>query len=378
MTTSRAPTLRTRSRAVAPPAARGLPSLLALAAAGCTFIIEPPEPPPGSTFLVPFTCLPTRVDPVTGTLSVGGGDEPPAPVVHVVFAARVRRSAATLAATWDQFMRETVAGLTATGAQVSVAALLPLDEGPRRGILAAWGCDLDQPDALPAEEVLRFWAAQPPPPGEPRGCALDPVVEAGARWAALSTDYPPGLDGRSGRSVFGEAPDLLLVVHLDPLARRAGADEPACRDAAGAYARQAPDGSAPWVRYAEGPLSGPLAADRIVHWFAYTEEGIDDATLAARCRAQEAFPLGLFDALEASPRALYGPVAGSLSSGPGLVQQIPMCELLVQRRRLEFLRASLEPVAARLGLSVNLDLLSALVDGERLGPPGGDESDEGS
>lgn len=352
------------------PTTAALVGVLAFAPTGCTIIVEPPEPAPGATFLVPFSCLPVAVNPVTGAPQLFEGG--PLRTAQVIFTARIERSTVNLASTYGVFMQEAVVGLATLGVHVTHAALLRLDERPVRPVLAAWGCDLDDPQALRPEQVIEHYALAAPPPSQPLGCATDPVVDAGARLTELVTDYPEGLPGRSGRTVFSEAPYLLLVVHLDPLARRVGIDEPPCARATALAENR--DGLAGWLAYGGGGI--PL--DRVVHWFVYTDEGIDDETLAARCRAVEGFPLGAFDALAASPRVLYGPLAEAIRRGGQRVSTLSMCRFLVENGRQGFLLEALQTLAADLGLSFNPNLLLTLLEGDFAGPPeapepGGDD-----
>jgi hypothetical protein len=333
--------------------------------AGCTIIVEPPDPPPPETVLAPFACVPVRVDPRTGETQPLEDARPPR--AHVLFTARLERTAVNLASAWGAFMEETVAGLSALGLHVTNATLLPLDERPVRPVLAAWGCGLDDPSRLTPEAVLRFYATRLDPADQPLGCATDPLVDAGARLGELTTAYPEGLGGVSGRSIFGEVPDLVLVVHLDPLARRAGFDAPGCERAA--RLADAPGGAATWLSYP----SGRVPASRVLHWFVATEEGIDDDALAARCRGLDGFPLVLFDSLEASPLELYAPLAARIDQGPGHAAELPMCALLVEDERRAFLLRELAEIGQRLGVSLDPSLLLALLEGPGEGAPAGEQ-----
>lgn len=326
--------------------------LLLLLLSGCTIIIEPPDPPPIAPFFVPFTCLPVAVDLVTGEPEL---EEEPAASAQIIFTVRIDRTTANLASTYDAFMTEVVAGVAALGVQVSEAALVALDERPVPSLLAGWGCGLDDPEMLTPEQVLRFYATTWAPPPEPIGCATDPLVDVGARLVEVMTNYPDGLAGTSGRTVFGEAPGLLLIVHLDALARRTAFNEAGCQRARALATAQ--DGTAAWLEFF-GPK---IAMNRVVHWFVATDEGVDDATLAARCRAVEGFDLGLFDGLEASPRALYDPLASEIQAAGGRASRLSMCRLTVEKDRQQFLLEELGKLAADLGVSIDARLLLALL-----------------
>lgn len=336
--------------------------------AGCTIIVEPPEQPPTAPFFVPFSCLPVALDIETGEPRL---DEEPAATAQIIFAIRIDRTTANLAGTYEKFMTEMVAGLAAMGIQVTVAAILPLDERPSRPVLAGWGCGLDDPEDLPPGDTLRFYATQPPPPSEPIGCAVDPLVEGGRALTELSTDYPPGLEGRNGRTIFGRAPDLLLVVYLDALARRSGRDETSCRQADALASAEG--GAAAWLAYS----GEAIAMNRVHHWFVATDEGIDDATLAQRCRSVEGFDLGLFDALEASPRALYGPLGREIAAAGGPVAAISMCRLLVEKGRQAFLVEQMLTIAARMDLPLDRQILMSLLESESLQPRPSQDSGTG-
>lgn len=339
----------------APKFSRPLLVGLAALAGSCTFIIQPPTPPAPPTYVAPFTCLPVAVDPASGEQNLIEED---VPKVQVLFASRLERSTTTLVSTYAQAMREVVLGLSALGAHVTVAALTRLDERPiERPVLAAWGCGLEDPNTLTPEAVLMHYAVNSDLPAEPAGCALDPVIDAGERLNALVTDYPPALNGRSGRSVFGEAPDLFLVVYLDSLARRSGQDDPECARAS-RLADVDESGRAGWLNFG----GADLPADRVGHWFVYTDEEVDDARMGQRCRSIEGFDLTLFDALEASPRALYGPTSRPLV-GRGAATKLPMCELLVESKRQAFLLGGLKAVGSKLGLDLRPELLEALLLG---------------
>lgn len=323
----------------------------------CTIIIEPPESLPVRPFFVPFSCLPVALNPVTGETVIENETEDVI-TAQLLFAVRVDRTTTNLASTFDALMSETVIGVAALGVKVTEAVLLPLDERPVDPILAAWGCGLDDPEALPPETVLRFHALARAPPSGPVGCAVDPLLALGADLPRVATNYPPGLDGTSGRTLFGAAPSLVIVVHVDALARRSGRGQSSCE---GALAFGRSEGSdAAWLSYV-GP-GVPLP--RVFHWFLATEEGIDDDEMAARCRAVEGFDLGLLDGLEASPLALYGPLAAEIRAGGGRASTLPLCLALVERDRQAFLLDELGGMAAELGLRFDPQLLLQLLESE--------------
>lgn len=331
-------------------------TLLVLSAglAGCTIIIEPPESPPVRPFFVPFSCLPVAVDPLTGDTIVAPETEDVV-TAQLLFAVRLDRTTTNLATTFDALMTESVAGLAALGVKVTEAVLLPIDERPVSPVLAAWGCGLEDPEALPPEEVLRFYALAEAPPPEPIGCAVDPLLDFGARLTTVATNYPPGLPGTSGRTLFGEAPNLVVVVHIDALARRSAYSDPECAGASTLHSSQ--EGVASWLSYARAGVS----LDRVFHWFFVTDEGVGDDVMAARCRAIEGFDLGLLDGLVASPLALYGPLSAELRGAGGRAALLSMCSGLVERDRQAFLLDQLGAMAGELGLRFDPQLLLQLL-----------------
>lgn len=328
-----------------------------LGAWGCTFIIQPPDEIPGANLILPLTCLPVSVNPLTGENQVA--DPSTVKRAQVIFTIRIERSTATLASTYERFMTEVIAGLSALGVHLEVAAILRLDERPVSPFVAAYGCGLEDPEALAVVDVLNHYAAAPAPPERPVGCAIDPLLSSAEFIDNLSTSYPPQLEGRSGVSVFGPAPDYLLVVHLDALARRTAWDEPGC--AGRGFSTIRPDGALAWVNFSGEPDLSPEAVE---HWFVFSDEAVGSDTLLQRCRGLEGVDLSLVDAVSASPRTLYTSLADQAERAGSPVQVLSICQMLAESARLEFLRSSLLRTAGRLGTRLNLELLDGLLRGE--------------
>ena len=317
-----------------------------LLASGCTIIINgdpPPPPPPGVG--VPALC---------------SAELAAQPDVDVIFDMRIERSVVALEGAYAEWMKKTFLGLLAAGINPSRAVLFRLDERPvPKEPLAAWGCDLGGFDLDPSG-VIEHYATKVPPDGKAVGCAVDPLLAASADLGGLVTSYPPEIPGESGRRVFGPAPDAVLVVHLDSLARRAGYDDAACRTA-DALATQAPDGSAPWLHYS----SGSVPADRVFHWFITTDEDVSRETFVERCRRVEGFPTGVLDLLEPSVARLYDPLGDAIASGSGgRVARISLCEMLSAKAERRFLESNLGGIAATLGVNVNPELLDKVLSGD--------------
>lgn len=328
--------------------------MLSSALPGCTFIIEPPpDTGSGAGFYAPFSCLPITLDATSGEAQLA--DEPSDLIVDLVFAVRISRGTASVAGPIELLMQETVLAMAGLGAQVRSAAILPLDERPTTDVYAGYGCGLDSPQDLLPSTVLLHYAASLSLPEAPLGCADDPLVRAGARFDTLTTQYPAGLNGQSGRVIFGSKPTALVVVHLDTLARLNGFDDPEC---AGVRTLAALDAGASWARYDDGVLP----ADRVIHWMIATDEEVDDVTLADRCLSLQGFPTQSFDALEASPKALFGPLSTQVERSGGMASDTSFCHVLVDDKRREFIAQQVGRIADLLGVPVNAELLLALLE----------------
>lgn len=315
-----------------------------LAGAGCTIIVNPPPPPPEPVPVpVPLVC---RTDPEVLRATV-------------VFDVRVERSTTNLHEAELQLMQGAVFGLAALGVQTTEAAIVRLDEEHRPlSVLGAWGCNLDSPENLGPKQVLDHHAASDDGSSGREVCALDALANVGANLQDVVTQYPPELPGTSGLRVFGAAPDLLLVIHLDPLSRRFGREDAACGGAA-IFSSVRGDGSAAWLEFPTGNLD----ARRVAHWFVATDEEVDRTEFLRSCRSLEGFPTDVLDLLEPSAKALYGPLVGELEAVDSQALFLPFCELLVEDRRQAFLEEALLDLADRLGLSIDLELLR-----ERMNP----------
>ncbi len=325
---------------------------------GCILIVQEPDPPPLFNYVLPFSCVPLGVDEQGDTQVLTEG----VPTAQIVFAARIERSAVSLAEPWEALMRDVVFGMSTLGVLVTQAVLLPLDERQRPPVLAAWGCGLDDPQVLTPSSVIQHYATTSAPAAPPTGCAVDPLIDAGRDLRSVVTNYPSGLRGTSGRAVFGDTPDLFIVIYLDPLARRIGCDEPGCRNAGQLAAVES--GAASWLAFPR-----PISSDRVQHWFIATPEGVDDRTMVEACRERSGLGRDLLDLLEASPRALYGPLGTQIADSGGRVASLDMCDALVADRRRRFLGEQLVSVAERLGLQFRVDRFVALI-GANDGPTG--------
>lgn len=323
---------------------------LLVGTASCVIIVEPggntPVPIP-----TPLTCNPASE----------------APRVHLFFATRIERSTVNLADRYSEMMQDVALGLAAIGADVTTGVLVRQDERwVSRPILAAWGCTLDSPEQLRPSDVIRHYAIEAPPEDGNLGCAVDPLVRLGASLTDAVTQYPPGLNGTNGRRVFGLAPDLVLVVHIDSVGRKTGYDEPGCQDAADAFAADE-DGIAPWLAY-----QSSMPHDRIVHWFFTTQELVTRETFVAACKSVEGFPSSVLDTLEESRKALYGPLGQTVSGRGASVGVLPLCNMLVQIEERKFLNGQLAHIANLLGLSFDEERLKTIFEGgleELLNPP---------
>lgn len=328
-------------------------ALVPVALAGCVIIVEPDDGVVPVPVPVPLVCDPTSE----------------APVAHVYFSMRIERSTVNLEPYLTRFMQRVVLGLAGAGIQAGQVVLVRADERPGGNpLLAAWGCRLDNPEVLRPEDVLRFYAVQESldDDAEP-GCATDPVAYLGGALGEVVTQYPRALDGTSGLSVFGSAPDLVLVVHIDPLERRAGFDAPACASAQRLVERDA-DGRAAWLAYA----GDDPAADRVVHWTITTPERVSRATFIDDCRAQEGFPSEVLDLIEPSAEALYGPLLATAEQRGFGVRSLGFCEMLADDR--DFLIDGSLELGRRVGLSVDEQQVIDVLD-NGLPVPGSDDED---
>lgn len=309
---------------------------LSFAVASCVIIVKPggdqPVPVP-----IPLTCNPASE----------------APKAHVYFATRIERSTVNLADRYSTVMQDVALGLAAAGVEVTTGVLVRQDEREiQQPMLAAWGCNLDSPERLLPADVIRWYATQTEPEDAELRCAVDPLVSLGANLPDTVTQYPPGVPGTNGLSVFGAAPDLVLVVHLDHLGRRIGFEEPACDDARRAL-------QSDWLAYA-GP---DVPRDRVLHWFLSTEEQLSRDAFVAGCKMVDGFPSSVLDSLEESRTAFYGPMDELVRSSGGSTAGLSMCRLLVETEEKKFLKQEIEHVAGMLGLTVDEERLKSVLAG---------------
>lgn len=313
------------------------------ALAACTIIIDGNTPPPGGG----------------GTPDICAPDDGSRPRVDIIFDVRIERTVAGLRDHYGRLMRKSTMGLMAAGLRPGRAVLFPLDERPVASRpLAAWGCDLGGFDLAP-EEVIEFYATQTPPKEAPLGCGVDPLLEAGANLPDVVTAYPPEIGGTSGLRVFGEAPDAVVVLHLDSLARRAAFDGSTCASAS-KLAEVNGDGHATWLAYS----AGAVKADRVFHWFVYTDEGVDRDTFVERCRREEGFPVSVLDLLEPSAQILYQPLAEAITASGGRADQISLCAMLSPSKEQAFLDARIRSVASSVGARVDETILEQVLVGD--------------
>lgn len=303
----------------------------------CVFIIRPDDVEIPDVVPTPLTCI------------VPEGQ----PTAHVFFSARIERSTVNLVDAYSNLMTRVVLALAGAGINTTQAVLLRADERPGGApLLAAWGCGLDSPDNLRPDNVLNWYATQETLREQPLGCVTDPLVNLGEGLADAVTQYPRNLGGTSGRSVFGPAPDIALVVHLDPLPRRSGYAEPACASAQRLTGRDA-TGAAAWLRYrGEG-----LPLDRVVHWFVSTAEQTDRQTFVQECRGHSGFPSHLLDLIEPSPKPLYTALAEGLGDQGGAPAADDFCATLADDR------AALVRLAADLAGRLGFDVPDAQIEG---------------
>jgi hypothetical protein len=319
----------------------------ALLGSGCTIIIESSPPPPP----VP---VPAVTNPCIESEKTAG-----MPTAHVLIDVRIDRTVVNLEAHYASWLKTAVGVLWAGNVRTTKAAMIRLDE--QEGAvqpLAAWGCDVGGFELDPVE-VIHHYAAKASPPGAPSACALSPLLAAGRDLGALLTEYPPELGGESGRRIFGAAPDLVVVIHLDSLARRIGREDAPCAQAAALSAGGA-DEPAAWLAYAEGAV--PLS--QIHHWFIATEEGIDRPALEARCRAAEDLPAQILDVIEPSAERLFQPVAEEVRAAGGSAMQTALCRMFPRSDRDAAFTELVQEVSARAGTSIDEELLIRALSGD--------------
>ncbi len=300
---------------------------LPLLAAGCTIIIKPNVGGGDLPVPVPLVCAPDNT----------------APTAHVIFTMRVEKTTVNLADHYGQFMVNTTLMLAGAGLQPTSAVLLRADERPvQTEVLGAWGCGIgDTPESLPPTAVIRHYAINEPLEASPLGCATDTVLKAGEALGDLVTRYPSELSGTNNRRPFSNAPDVLLVVHLDGLPRRTGLGDTECADA-GALASTR-GGDAGWVQDTDGGID----MSHVVHWFIATDEAMDRATFVEQCRRFEAFPTDV----------LADQVAGS----GGHATFLPMCEML--GADAGFFKEQGKLIGGIVGLDVDPDRVIDVIEG---------------
>src|SRR5688572_10441474 len=141
---------------------RALAPLFAISAltGSCVIIVNPSGPGPGGG--------------IGGALTCATND---APTAHVYFAMRLDRSTVNLKEDYAAIMLNTAMSLPAAGLLPTHAVLIREDERPveNNGLLAAWGCELDDPEQLPPEMVIDHYVRKSLPDA-PIGCATDPLV----------------------------------------------------------------------------------------------------------------------------------------------------------------------------------------------------------
>lgn len=303
-------TAKSRSAVVQPNTMRRFVAVAApLLAAGCTIIIKPNTGGGGDLPVpIPLACAPDNG----------------APTAHVIFTMRVEKTTVNLAEHYGQFMVNTTLMLAGAGLQATSAVLLRADERPvQTEVMGAWGCGVgDLPDVLPPTSVIRHYALNEPLEPSPLGCATDTVLAAGAALGDVVTRYPPSLNGMDNKRPFTNAPDVLLVVHIDGLPRRTGADDTECASANDLATTIGVD--AGWAQYRDGGID----MSHVVHWFVATDEAMDRNTFVTQCRRFEAFPTDVLDVLEPSPKVLYSPLVDRIASSGGHATFFPMCEML--------------------------------------------------
>lgn len=282
-----------------------------------------------------------------------------APVAHLYFVSRIERSTVNLKEIYASIMTRTASALTAAGILPTTAVLIRSDERPveKNGLLAAWGCNLDDPKKLLPEDVIRHFAQTPLDAG-PIGCATDPLVSVGRNLTDLNTDYPPELPGRSGRSIFNLKPDIVLVVHFDERARRSALSDSVC-SSAHTLATETDDELAPWLSYADGAMP----ADKIVHWFFTTDEGVERDVFISNCKQYEGFPTSVLDIIEPSANLMWQPLRGELSDGGQHVVDMPLCAAMTDHEMTPFFFSEIPRIAQIAGTTVDLEVLNAILGG---------------
>lgn len=323
---------------------------LSLAAAGalatftsCVILIKPPTPVPVP---VPLSC------------STQGQK-----TAHIIFSTRINRTTVNLSPGYESFMIHTMLALAGAKVMPSSAVLVRSDErAVDTEVLAAWGCNVaSSPEAAlqPAPNAVINYYAQHDTLRDPaEGCMSDSLLSVGERLTEVTTNYPSELaGGRSGLSVFNTKPDVVLVVHLDALERKAGFEEPACRSAR-TLAAQSGDGSLAWLSYA-GPDPAP---EEVVHWFLTTEEGQSDAAFFAECKKSEGIDTGLFDSLQPSAKAYYGPLAQSLEASGQHTAVLQICRMLANQD-LKFLVDEALHIGNELGTSPDAAEIEETING---------------
>lgn len=318
----------------------------------CTIIINgggPTPPPPGGGF---NPCITTP-------------ESEAMPAAHLIMNVRIDRTVVNFEAEYARWMRTAVLGLWAANIRTERAVMLRLDEGPGSATpLGAWGCEAGGFDLDP-QAVIHHYAVEEDAARSPSACALDPLLFAGRDLGALVTSYPPQLSAPSGVKAFGRAPDLVVVMHLDSLARASGLSDPACSSAS-AFSAQDESGVATWLNYpqpAKSGLSGVMF-DRVFHWFVATDEAVDDATFLDRCRRVEGFPSTILDLIEPSPRSLYDPLAAQIDGSGGAAARQSFCSMFAEADRAEFFQRELGIIASRAGTSIDPERLAAALSGE--------------
>lgn len=316
-----------------------------LSSASCVIIVNtpPPSPPPVGREL---TCV----------------NELDAPVAHIYFVSRIERSTVNLKDLYASIMTQTASALTAAGILPTTAVLIRSDERPveKNGLLAAWGCNLDDPQELSPADVIHHYAQTTVEPG-PIGCATDPLVSIGKNLTDLNTDYPPDLPGRSGRSIFNLKPDIVLVVHFDERARRSALSDSVCNSAHELSAKT-DDDLAPWLHYADGSMP----AEKIVHWFFTTDEGVERDVFIADCKQYEGFPTSVLDIIEPSANLMWRPLAAELADADQNVVSLPLCAAMTDHEMTPFFFSEIPRMAEIAGTSVDLEVLNAILSG--MGP----------
>jgi hypothetical protein len=309
--------------------------------ASCVIIINPPPPP------VP-TPLPLTCSPGTG-----------APTAHLIFSTRIERTTVNMATEYEQFFVDAGLALAGAGVQPTVAVMVRADERPLQpAMVGGWGCQLDSPALLKPSDVIRYYSEQDrASTAAPSGCATDNLVELGSKLTEAVTSYPPGLNGTSGLGAFHQRPDVVVVVHLDALERKAGFDDSVCSSAK-ALLETGPASDVLWLDYA----GADPEVTQVVHWFVASDEGIDDTTFYDRCREYEGVPTGVFDNLQPSAKFLYTPLEQAISSSDQRTAVLPICQMLASQH-VEFLVDQAIGVGEELGLSPNADEIRKVIAG---------------